>query len=105
MQDREKQFIQALQKGKATYGIGDDGVVLNDFVLASDAFFEDVHFRRCWGNLESIVEKCLLVNLSDIYAMNAIPKYFLLTLCMPRDFKNPKMLADIFSKFAKKYGV
>ncbi|MDE5603289.1 MAG: thiamine-phosphate kinase [Helicobacter sp.] len=105
MQDREKQFIQTLKRGNATYGIGDDGVVLGDYVIATDAFFEGIHFKREWGSLEIFIEKCFLVNLSDIYAMNAIPKYLLLTLCIPRDMKASKHLATIFSTMALKYGV
>ncbi|WP_104722114.1 thiamine-phosphate kinase [Helicobacter mesocricetorum] len=105
MQDREKQFIQTLKKESATYGIGDDGVVLGDFVIATDAFFEGIHFKREWGSLEILIEKCFLVNLSDIYAMNAIPKYLLLTLCIPKDMKSTKDIARIFSAMALKYGI
>ncbi len=105
MQDREKQFIQTLKRGNATYGVGDDGVVLGNYVIATDAFFEGIHFKREWGSLEILIEKCFLVNLSDIYAMNAIPKYLLLTLCVPKDIKDVKYLAKIFSAMALKYGL
>lgn len=105
MQDRETSFIHTLQKEGATLGVGDDGVVIADFVIANDAFFEDVHFKRVWGDLEDIVEKCFLVNVSDIYAMNAIPKYLLLTLSMPRYFKQSANLAKIFSRLSKQYGL
>ena len=51
MQDREKAFIKTLAQSKSTFGIGDDGVLLGDFVVANDAFFEGVHFKREWGSL------------------------------------------------------
>ena len=66
MQDREKAFIKTLAQSKSTFGIGDDGVLLGDFVVANDAFFEGVHFKREWGSLESLIQKSFLVNLSDI---------------------------------------
>ena len=105
MQDREKAFIKTLAQSKSTFGIGDDGVLLGDFVVANDAFFEGVHFKREWGSLESLIQKSFLVNLSDIYAMNAIPKYALLTICIPKDFKEARELARGFSRVAEKFGV
>ncbi|WP_299547314.1 thiamine-phosphate kinase [uncultured Helicobacter sp.] len=108
MQDREKAFIRALIKSGATEGIGDDGVMIADacaFVTASDAFFEDVHFKRAWGNLELLVEKCFVVNLSDIYAMNAIPTFCLLTLALPKDFKEVSKLAKIIGDCALRHRV
>lgn len=105
MQDREKVFIDALKHSKCTFGIGDDGVVLGDFIIASDMFFEDIHFRRKWESLEGIVEKCFCVNLSDIYAMNGIPKYAILNIALPKDLKSPKNLAKIIAKVADKYGI
>ena len=105
MRDREKAFIKALKQSGATYGIGDDGVEIGTYIVANDAFFEDVHFRFAWADLESLVEKCFLVNLSDIYAMNAIPQFALLTLCLPRTFKEVAKLARIIGNCAKKYKI
>ena len=45
MRDREKVFIEELTQSKTSFGIGDDGVVLGDFVVANDAFFEGIHFK------------------------------------------------------------
>lgn len=105
MRDREKVFIEELTQSKTSFGIGDDGVVLGDFVVANDAFFEGIHFKREWGSLDRIFKKAFLVNLSDIYAMNAIPKFALLTLCIPKDFKEAKELARIFSAIAQDSGI
>ncbi len=109
MKDREKSFLESLQQTHATFGIGDDGVEIPCFkegcVVASDAFFEDVHFRTSWSTLNSIVEKCFLVNLSDIYAMNAIPTFCLITLSIPKNFLPTQNLARIFGKCALKYGL
>lgn len=111
MQDREKTFICSLIKSGATDGIGDDGVLVTSdsvkfgYVVASDAFFEDVHFKYTWGSLESLVEKCFIANLSDIYAMNAIPYFCLLTLVIPKDFKEVSRLARIIANCTLKHGV
>ncbi|TLD85221.1 thiamine-phosphate kinase [Helicobacter sp. MIT 11-5569] len=105
MRDREKAFIHSLKQSGATFGIGDDGVEIDNYVVASDAFFEDVHFKRVWGDLSDIVEKCFLVNLSDIYAMHAIPRFVLLTLTLPKEFKGVANLAKIIGECALKYSV
>ncbi|TLD86728.1 thiamine-phosphate kinase [Helicobacter sp. MIT 05-5294] len=103
MRDREKAFISALKQSGATFGIGDDGVLLDSYVIANDAFFEEVHFKLAWADLESLVEKCFLVNLSDIYAMNAIPRFALLSLCIPACFQEVTRLAQIIGESAKKH--
>ena len=105
MRDREKVFIEELTQSKTSFGIGDDGVVLGDFVVANDAFFEGIHFKREWGSLDRIFRKAFLVNLSDIYAMNAIPQFALLTLCLPRHFKEVTRLAQIIGECAKKHKI
>lgn len=105
MRDREKVFIEELSQSRAGFGIGDDGVVLGDFVVANDAFFEGIHFKQEWGSLDRLIKKAFLVNLSDIYAMNSIPRYVLLTLCIPKDFKEAKKLARIFNLMAENFGV
>lgn len=58
MRDREKAFIGALKQSGATFGIGDDGVQIGAYIIANDAFFEDIHFKLAWTDLESLVEKC-----------------------------------------------
>ncbi len=105
MRDREKAFIGALKQSGATFGIGDDGVQIGAYIIANDAFFEDIHFKLAWTDLESLVEKCFLVNLSDIYAMNAIPQFLLLSLCLPYNFKEVSKLAQIIGTNAKKHNI
>ncbi|MBD5164461.1 thiamine-phosphate kinase [Helicobacter sp.] len=105
MRDREKAFISALKQSGATFGIGDDGVPIGTYIIANDAFFEDIHFKIAWADLESLVEKCFLVNLSDIYAMNAIPRFLLLSLCIPSHFKEVSKLAAIIGANAKRHNL
>jgi len=65
--------------------IGDDAAVVEDKLYSMDAFFEDVHFKREWMSMRQIARKAMLVNLSDAVAMNADPKYALVTLSLPKE--------------------
>lgn len=105
MRDRETIFINELKKSGATYGIGDDCVLVDDIVVASDSFLENVHFKIEWGSVEDIIEKAFLVNLSDIYAMNAVPKYAVLNISIPQNFYNIKKLARIIGKVALQHNI
>ncbi len=101
--DLEKYFISQIY----TKFIGDDAALLHDTLLSQDAFFEGVHFKREWMSLKAVAKKAMLVNLSDAIAMNAVPKYALLTVAIPKDFskEDTKELADGFNEVAKKWGV
>ena len=85
---------------------GDDGAVIDGKVYASDSFFEDIHFKREWFNLEEISYKASLVNLSDIIVMNAKPRYALIDVGFPKSLtlSEIKALADGFNKAASEFG-
>lgn len=68
-------------------GIGDDAAVLPpseglSWVVAVDTLNEGVHFFKN-APAAMIAEKALRVNLSDMAAMGALPKYFTLSLALP----------------------
>ena len=70
-------------------GIGDDAARISrrgsrDWVWTADLLTEGVHFRRAWTEAIWLGRKALAVNLSDVAAMGAIPRSFLLTLALPR---------------------
>jgi thiamine-monophosphate kinase len=85
--------------------IGDDAAVIDGYIYSKDAFFEDVHFKREWMSYEQIASKAMLVNISDAIAMNADPKYILLSVAMPKDMgkKDMQALATGFLNIAKQY--
>ena len=69
-------------------GIGNDGAVLaptgrTEWVLSCDAFLEGVHFLRNRHPADSVGFKSLARATSDLVAMGASPRYFLLTLALP----------------------
>jgi thiamine-monophosphate kinase len=93
--------------------IGDDGAIINEkwkmkngkWIVASDSFFEDVHFKRKWFRLDEISYKASLVNISDIIVMNAKPKYALINIGFPKSLslKEIELLANGFKKAADEY--
>lgn len=74
--------------GGLRLGIGDDAAVIApnrnaDWVLSCDAFIEGVHFLVRLHPPDSIGYKSLIRAASDLAAMGATPRLFLLTLALP----------------------
>lgn len=86
--------------------IGDDAAVVGDTLYSQDAFFENVHFKKTWMNAYEIGYKAMIVNISDAVAMNAKPRYALLTLAIPKNEskKNIEELMRGLSDAASLYG-
>ena len=86
--------------------IGDDAAVIGDNIYSMDAFFEDVHFKREWMTMSQIGRKAMLINLSDAVAMNAEPKFALVTVSLPKDLTTNDIdeLTLSMQKTAKEYG-
>ena len=76
---------------RAPRGPGDDAAVLPRQRGAScvtvDAVVDGVHFRRASSRLEDVGHKALAVNLSDLAAMGARPRWALVGLGVPRGFR------------------
>jgi len=68
-------------------GIGDDAAAIRggneDFLITQDALVEGRHFRREWMTSATIGRRAAAVNLSDIAAMGASPRYALVSLFIP----------------------
>src|SRR5207247_1808465 len=65
------------QNASSIVGVGDDAAVIDHFgkqtVISSDMLVEGVHFDLMYTPLKHLGYKSIIANLSDIYAMNAIP--------------------------------
>ena len=87
--------------------IGDDGAVIGNQIYSKDAFFENVHFKREWLSPYQIAVKAMMVNISDAVAMNAKPKYALLSVAMPKTLTKYEMseLARGFQETAAKFAI
>jgi thiamine-monophosphate kinase len=70
-------------------GIGDDVAVIDSgdkvLLITTDILIEDIHFKRSWIDPYRLGRKALIVNLSDIAAMGGTPKYFLISLGLPKN--------------------
>ena len=69
-------------------GPGDDAAVLatarnQRLVITTDAVVEGVHFSRAYSTPADIGHKALAVNLSDLAAMAAMPRWVVLSLVLP----------------------
>jgi len=87
--------------------IGDDGAVLGKWVYSKDVFFENVHFKRQWLDEYQIGYKAMIINISDAIAMNAVPKFALLGIAMPRSMSLHQMeeLSRGLKSGAAEYGI
>ena len=70
-----------------TVGIGDDGAVLavprtQELVVSTDTLVEGIHFSSD-DDPFLLARKALRVNLSDLAAMGAYPRWYLLSLSLP----------------------
>ncbi len=91
-------------------GIGDDAAVLkvpagHELVVTTDTLNAGVHFFEDASPRE-LGHKCLAVNLSDLAAMGAQPKWVLLSLTLPRaDEGWLRQFTEGFLALAERHGV
>ena len=71
-------------------GIGDDAAVIEHgdicSVITTDLLVEGIHFNLIYTPLKHLGYKAVVVNLSDVYAMNAIPKQITVSVAISRKF-------------------
>lgn len=81
-------------------GIGDDAAVLfygeKQIVVTTDLLIEGVHFDLIYTPLKHLGYKAVVVNVSDIYAMNAIPKQITVSIAISNKF-SVKAIEEIYS--------
>jgi thiamine-monophosphate kinase len=79
-----------LQNASSIVGVGDDAAVIDHFgkqtVISSDLLVEGVHFDLMYTPLKHLGYKAVVVNISDIYAMNAIPTQIILDIAISNRF-------------------
>lgn len=73
-----------IQNASTVLGVGDDAAVIDHFgkqtVITTDMLIEGVHFDLAYTPLKHLGYKSVVVNLSDIYAMNAMPTQITLSI-------------------------
>ncbi|MEN3039059.1 MAG: thiamine-phosphate kinase [Candidatus Kryptonium sp.] len=86
---RLNEIIQPYRDSFIIKGIGDDAAVYIPAegkvqVVTTDALIEGVHFDLSFVSLRNLGWKAMAVNLSDLAAMLATPRYALITVAIPR---------------------
>lgn len=79
-----------IQNASTILGIGDDAAVIDHFgkqtVITSDMLVEGIHFDLMYTPLKHLGYKSVIVNLSDVYAMNATPSHITLNIAFSNRF-------------------
>jgi thiamine-monophosphate kinase len=79
-----------LQNASTILGVGDDAAVIDHFgkqtVITTDLLLEGIHFDLMYTPLKHLGYKAVVVNLSDIYAMNATPTQLTISIGISNRF-------------------
>ncbi|RMG84245.1 MAG: thiamine-phosphate kinase [Bacteroidetes bacterium] len=79
-----------LRNASSVKGIGDDAAVIENgnflTVVSTDMLVEGIHFDLMYTPLKHLGYKSVVVNLSDIYAMNARPKQITVSIALSNRF-------------------
>ena len=71
-------------------GVGDDGAVIKNTnevtVVSTDMLVEGIHFDLMYTPLKHLGYKSVVANLSDIYAMNAIPSQITVSIAISNKY-------------------
>jgi len=105
-------FKELTSQQDVVVGIGDDAAVIDtkkqhQIAVATDTLVASVHFPED-ATAEQIATRALCVNLSDMAAMGAVPKWFTLALSIPKEMVSAKWLEGFsqgLAKVAEQYNV
>jgi len=79
-----------IRNASSIVSVGDDAAVLDHFgkqvVVTTDMLVEGIHFDLMYTPLKHLGYKSVIVNLSDIYAMNATPQQITLSIAFSNRF-------------------
>ena len=80
-----------LKNESTKYGVGDDCAVMQypadkQILMTTDLLMEGVHFDLTYCPLKHLGYKAAMVNLSDVYAMNGMPKQMVVSLALSKRF-------------------
>ena len=95
----ERHFKGITQQSGVLTGIGDDAAVIKpdaglDLVVATDSLLAGVHFPDETRPMD-LGRRAMCVNLSDMAAMGAQPRWFTVALSVPRDIAVEKWFAEL----------
>lgn len=100
-----------LKNSSSIKGIGDDAAVLSypdkKIVVTTDLLTEGIHFNLMYVPLKHLGYKAVIVNLSDVYAMNATPRQITVSIALSSKF-SLQAVEELYSGIhlaCEKYGV
>ena len=84
---KELELLNIIKSHTGSEFIGDDCAYLKEFniVISQDNLVENIHFKRNWCTPYQLGYKAVTVNISDILASGAEPKYLTIGLSLPND--------------------
>ena len=89
-----------IQQPSTVRAIGDDAAVLDNgsqlTVVSTDMLVEGIHFDLMYSPLKHLGYKSVVVNLSDIYAMNAVPRQITVSIAISNRF-SVEALEELYS--------
>lgn len=93
-----------LKNPSSLKGVGDDAAVIDAgralSVLSTDMLIEGIHFDLMYQPLKHLGYKSVVVNLSDIYAMNAQPKQITVSMAISNRF-SVEAIEEIYAGIRK----
>jgi thiamine-monophosphate kinase len=102
---------QEIKNASTILSVGDDGAVIDHFgrqtVISTDLLIEGIHFDLSYTPLKHLGYKSVVINLSDIYAMNATPTQIVISIAFSNRF-SLEALDDFYEGVyaaCEKYGV
>ena len=100
-----------IKNASTLVGVGDDAAVLNypdkKIVVTTDLLTEGIHFNLMYVPLKHLGYKAVIVNLSDVFAMNATPKQITVSIAISSKF-SLEAVEELYSGIhlaCEKYGV
>ncbi|MEP6844492.1 MAG: thiamine-phosphate kinase [Panacibacter sp.] len=79
-----------IQNASTILSVGDDAAVIDHFgkqtVITTDLLIEGIHFDLMYTPLKHLGYKSVIVNLSDVYAMNATPTHITMSIGISNRF-------------------
>jgi thiamine-monophosphate kinase len=88
-----------LKNETSVFGVGDDAAVLDyknkKTILTTDILTEGVHFDLMYNPLKHLGYKAVVVNLSDVYAMNANPQQIVVSIAVSAKF-TAEMIEELY---------
>jgi thiamine-monophosphate kinase len=79
-----------VQNASTVLSVGDDAAIVDHFgkqtVVTTDMLVEGIHFDLMYTPLKHLGYKSVIVNLSDVYAMNATPTHITLSIAFSNRF-------------------